>query len=68
MPIDYNFEVTPSFRDLTQTGLVLLRQPLVRSLQRLRELRQGLPSPVPAPVAAKSSKRFRRSSLPGSLS
>jgi hypothetical protein len=66
MPIDYNFEVTPSFRDLTQTGLVLLRQPLVRSLEKLRELRCGLPTPVPVPI--KSSKRLRRSPLPGSLS
>jgi hypothetical protein len=66
MPIDYNFEITPSFRDLTQTGLLLLRQPLVRSLKKLGELRRGLPTPVP--VAVKSSKRLRRSPLPGSLS
>jgi hypothetical protein len=68
MPVDYSFEATPSFRDLTQTGLVLLRQPLVRSLKKLGELRRGLPTPVPVPVHAKSSKRFRRSPLPGSLS
>ena len=41
MPIDYNFENTPSFRDLTQTGLLLLRRPVVRSLSKLRRLRQG---------------------------
>ena len=66
MPIDYSFEVTPSFRDLTQTGLLLLRQPLVRSLKKLRELRCEVPQPVP--VVVKSSKRLRRSPLPGSLS
>jgi len=66
MPIDYSFESTPSFRDLTQTGLLLLRQPLVRSLKNLRELRCD--APVPVPVAIKSSKRLRRSPLPGSLS
>lgn len=66
MPIDYSFETTPSFRDLTQTGLFLLRQPLVRSLRTLRELRPAAPQTVPA--VAKSSKRLRRSPRPGSLS
>jgi len=41
MPIDFSFESTPNFRDLTQTGLVLLRQPVVRSLAKLRRLRRG---------------------------
>jgi hypothetical protein len=41
MPIDFSFDSTPNFRDLTQTGLVLLRQPVVRSLAKLRLLRQG---------------------------
>jgi hypothetical protein len=41
MPIDYNFEHTPSFRDVTRTSLLLLRQPLVRSLAKLRRLRRG---------------------------
>jgi hypothetical protein len=45
MPIDYNFEHTPNFRDITRTSLVLLRQPLVRSLAKLRRLRQGQPVP-----------------------
>lgn len=45
MPLDYSFETTPNFRDLTQTGLVLLRRPLVRSLAKLRRLRRGLPQP-----------------------
>jgi hypothetical protein len=41
MPIDYNFEHTPNFRDVTRTSLVLLKQPLVRSLAKLRRLRKG---------------------------
>jgi hypothetical protein len=41
MPIDYNFEITPSFRDVTRTSLLLLRQPIVRSLSKLRRLRSG---------------------------
>ena len=41
MPIDYNFENTPSFRDLSQAGLLLMRQPVVRSLAKLRRLRRG---------------------------
>ncbi len=41
MPIDYNFEITPSFRDVTRTSLLLLRQPIVRSLAKLRRLRSG---------------------------
>ena len=45
MPIDYNFEHTPNFRDVTRTSLVLLKQPLVRSLAKLRRLRKGLPVP-----------------------
>ncbi|HEY4300457.1 MAG TPA: hypothetical protein VGM73_06265 [Candidatus Didemnitutus sp.] len=66
MPIDHSFECTPSFRDLTQTGLLLLGRPVVRSLRKLRELRNGAPAPIP--VATRTSKRFRRSPLPGSLS
>ena len=41
MPIDYNFEITPSFRDVTRTSLLLLKQPVVRSLSKLRRLRSG---------------------------
>ena len=41
MPIDYNFEHTPNFRDVTLTSLVLLKQPLVRSLAKLRRLHKG---------------------------
>ncbi len=43
MPIDYNFEHTPNFRDLTRTSLVLLKRPVVRSLAKLRRLRSGQP-------------------------
>jgi hypothetical protein len=66
MPIDHSFESTPSFRDLTQTGLLLLGRPVVRSLRKLAELRGGMPAPIP--VEVRSAKRFRRGSLPGSLS
>lgn len=45
MPIDYNLETTPSFRDLTRSSLILLRQPIVRSLSTLRRLRKGQPVP-----------------------
>lgn len=62
MPIDYNFEIVPSFRELTKTGLVLLRQPLARSLRKLRLLRESVSEPKLAPVEIKSPKRFRRSS------
>ncbi len=41
MPIDYNFEITPSFRDVTRTSVLLLRQPVVRSLAKLSRLRKG---------------------------
>lgn len=41
MPIDYNFEHTPNYRDLTRTSLLLLRQPVVRSVAKLRRLRKG---------------------------
>ncbi|MBL9215118.1 MAG: hypothetical protein JNG83_06545 [Opitutaceae bacterium] len=65
MPIDYNFEHAPSFRDLTQTGLLLLRRPIVRSLAQLRRLRRG--QPAPAQPAGRGAKPFRRSPLTGSL-
>ena len=57
MPIDYNFEITPSFRDLSQTGLVLLRQPVVRSLAKLRRLRRGQPA-VPEGPLLRTAKTF----------
>jgi hypothetical protein len=56
MPIDYNFEHTPNFRDVTRTSLVLLKQPLVRSLAKLRRLRKG--QPVPEGPAVRTTKTF----------
>ena len=56
MPIDYNFEHTPNFRDLTRTSLLLLRQPVVRSLSKLRRLRRG--QPVPEGPVVRSAKTF----------
>ena len=56
MPIDYNFEHTPNFRDFTRTSLVLLRQPMVRSLAKLRRLRKG--QPVPEGPLVRSAKTF----------
>jgi hypothetical protein len=74
MPIDYSFENIPSFRDLTHTGLILLKRPLVRSLAKLRRLQGGSSDSMPpmhtaglVPVPVKSSKQFRRSPLSGSL-
>ncbi len=56
MPIDYNFEHTPNFRDLTRTSLVLLKYPVVRSLSKLRRLRRG--QPVPEGPVVRSAKTF----------
>ena len=56
MPIDYNYEHTPNFRDVTRTSLVLLKQPLVRSLSKLRRLRQG--QTVPEGPLVRSAKSF----------
>jgi hypothetical protein len=56
MPIDYNFEHTPSFRDITRTSLILLRQPVVRSLSKLRRLRSG--RSVPEGPLVRSAKTF----------
>ena len=56
MPIDYNHEITPSFRDVTRTSLVLLKQPLVRSIAKLRRLRSG--QAVPEGPVVRSAKSF----------
>ena len=56
MPIDYNFEHTPNFRDVTRTSLLLLKQPLVRSLNKLRRLRKG--DTVPEGPVVRSAKTF----------
>jgi hypothetical protein len=56
MPIDYSYEHTPNFRDVTRTSLVLLGQPLVRSLSKLRRLRRG--RAVPEGPLVRSAKTF----------
>jgi hypothetical protein len=56
MPIDYNHEITPGFRDVTRTSLVLLKQPLVRSIAKLRRLRAG--QAVPEGPVVRSAKTF----------
>jgi hypothetical protein len=56
VPIDYNFEHTPSFRDITRTSLILLRQPVVRSLSKLRRLRSG--RSIPEGPLVRSAKTF----------
>jgi hypothetical protein len=56
MPIDYNFEHTPNFPDVTRTSLVLLKQPLVRSLSKLRRLRKG--DAVPEGPVVRTAKTF----------
>ena len=56
MPIDYNFEHTPHFRDLTRTSLALLKQPIVRSVAKLRRLRSG--QSVPEGPLLRSAKTF----------
>ena len=56
MPIDYNFEHTPNFRDLTRTSLLLLQQPVVRSISKLRRLRAG--QSVPEGPVVRSAKTF----------
>lgn len=66
MPLDYSFEHTPSFRDLSPTGLVMLSRPLVRSLRRLRSLRRGLGGGE-VPITGRGAKISRRSPLTGSF-
>jgi len=56
MPIDFSFETTPQFRDLTHTGLLLLRQPVVRSLAKVRRLRLG--KSIPEGPLLRTAKTF----------
>lgn len=56
MPIDYNFEITPGFRDATRSSLLLLRQPIVRSLAKLRRLRKG--QAIPEGPLVRAAKPF----------
>jgi hypothetical protein len=44
-PLDFSTDLAPSFRDLTHTGLVLLKHPLVRSSAQVRRLRRGVTLP-----------------------
>jgi len=59
MPIDFSFETVPHFRDITHTGLVLFRRPVVRSIAKLRLLRAGrggaesLPHPAKPPAGTR---------------
>ncbi|MEI7800593.1 MAG: hypothetical protein EBT98_09575 [Opitutaceae bacterium] len=41
MPIEYNSDNSAHFRVMTRSSLVLLRQPIVRSLAKLRRLHRG---------------------------
>ncbi|MFI5335970.1 MAG: hypothetical protein ACHQ5A_04255 [Opitutales bacterium] len=68
MPLDYSFDSTPGFRDLTHTALVLLQQPLVRSVSRIRRLRRGVHVLPETAVPVKTIRLFRRSPPAGSLS
>lgn len=45
MPIDFSSDLTPSFREISHAGLLLLKQPLVRSSAKLRRLRRGITLP-----------------------
>jgi hypothetical protein len=65
MPIDLSFEHIPNFRDVAQTGLLLLQRPLVRPMARLRRLREGFA--VSEPLPATRAKPLRRSPTAGSL-
>jgi hypothetical protein len=68
MPIDFSSDLAPSFRDLSQAGLLVFGHPLVRSVRRLRRLRRGLSTLPETPAPVKTARLFRRSPLPGSLS
>jgi hypothetical protein len=65
MPIDLSFEHTPNFRDVAQTGLLLMQRPLVRPMARLRRLREGFAAGETLP--ATRPKPLRRSPTAGSL-
>lgn len=55
MPIDFSSELSPGFRDLSHTGLLLLKRPLVRSAAKLRRLRRGVTLPE---LPLKSARTF----------
>lgn len=62
MPIDFSSDLSPSFRDLTHTGFVLLSRPLVRSLEKVARLRNGKPA-AQKPASARIVRVSRRGSL-----
>jgi hypothetical protein len=45
MPLDFSSDLSPSFREISHTGLLLLKTPLVRSAAKLRRLRRGVALP-----------------------
>lgn len=55
MPIDFSSELTPSFREISHAGLLLLHKPLVRSAAKLRRLRRGVTLPE---VPLKTARTF----------
>lgn len=55
MPVDFSSDLSPSFRDLSHTGLVLQQKPLVRSASKLRRLRRGGSQPE---LLLKSARTF----------
>jgi hypothetical protein len=67
MPLDYSFELTPSFRDLAPLGLGWLRPPFARPARRLGGLHR-LPVVQPVPAVVRATTIFRRSPPAGSLS
>jgi hypothetical protein len=56
MPVDFSFETIPNFRDLTHTGLLLLRRPVVRSIAKIKRLRNG--QSVPEGPLLRTAKTF----------
>lgn len=55
MPVDFSSDLCPSFRDLTHSGLVLLKRPVVRSAGKLQRLQRGVPVPE---LPLKSARAF----------
>jgi hypothetical protein len=45
MPVDFSSDLSPSFREMSHAGLLLLKTPLVRSSGKLRRLRRGVTLP-----------------------
>lgn len=55
MPVDFSSDLSPSFREISHAGLLLLRKPLVRSAAKLRRLRRGATLPE---VPLKTARTF----------